>query len=75
MVFGFLLNVVAIQGWIFAIIYLTSAVKCRMEKTFLTQDVVKYLGWGTGCAYLAGQIIISLTMIITFPGDKYTADG
>jgi len=41
----------------------------------LTQDVVKYVGWGTVCAYLAGQIIISLMMIITFPGDKYTADG
>ncbi|MFM7853587.1 MAG: hypothetical protein ACKO96_17110 [Flammeovirgaceae bacterium] len=30
MVCNFLLNVVTIQGWIFAIKYLTSAVKCRL---------------------------------------------
>ena len=28
-ILGFLLNVAGIQGWIFAIRYLTSAIKCR----------------------------------------------
>ena len=42
--------------------------------TLLTQNVVKYVGWGTGCVYLVGSIIIALMLIITFPG-KYTAEG
>jgi hypothetical protein len=64
----------AIQGWVFATRYLSSAVECSLQKTHLTTECVKHTGWGVGLAFLTTLTVLSLSIMITFPG-YYDSNG
>ena len=58
----------ALQGWIFAMRYLSSATECSLTKTSLTTECVKYTGWGVGLGYATAITVLFVWMMISFPG-------
>ena len=58
----------ALQGWIFAMRYLQSAVECSLTKTCLTTGCVKYTGWGVCIGYVTAITVLFVWDMVSFPG-------
>ena len=56
-----------LQGWIFAMRYLQSAVECSLIQTCLTSSCIKYTGLGVGFGYTIVTFALILSIMITFP--------
>ena len=63
-----------LQGWVFAMRYLKSAVECSLTKTCLTTKCVKYTGWGVGLGYATVITVLFVWVMISFPG-LYDSNG
>jgi hypothetical protein len=53
--------------------YLWSGILCTTEKTFLSPDCVKYIGWTGGLCYAVIMITCWCILMGTFPGYSDTA--
>ena len=59
----------ALQGWIFAVRYLTSALACSLSKTScFTTECVMYTGWAVGIVYSVAMTALVIALLVTFPG-------
>ncbi len=58
----------SLQSWIFGMKYLWSGILCSMEKSFISPNCVKYIGWTGGLCYAIFMITCWCISMATFSG-------
>jgi hypothetical protein len=64
----------ALQVWIFATKYLTSAIHSSLSETCFSTTCTMRVGWVVGISYVMGTTVVTVMEMATFPG-WYSSDG